>query len=121
MFEATKNGRGKGARTGHISKSRDDAASVFKVSKNLIQQAKAVGVKVKGLYAEQAKERQKATLKKGNEKPVPANLPERNGDARDKAGEAVKVSGKVQITVENRTAAGRLRALKSFRAKAQHL
>jgi hypothetical protein len=44
MFEATKvNGRPKkGAQTGHHSKSRDDASKVFKVSKNLIQQAKAL-------------------------------------------------------------------------------
>jgi hypothetical protein len=39
------------------------------------------------------KERQRASLKKGDRKPVPVQLPERGGDARDLAGKAVGVSG----------------------------
>jgi hypothetical protein len=47
------------------------------------------------MFDQQAKERQKATLKRGNDKPVPVNLPEREGDARDAAGKAFGVSGKL--------------------------
>lgn len=75
-------------------------------------QLSMVGARARAMYDEKAKERQKATLKKGTEKPVPANLPERGkddaknpsqlameaartrGDARDQVGKVVGVSGK---------------------------
>lgn len=57
-------------------------------------QLSMVAARVRAIYDKQAKERQTATLKKGD-KPVPASLPERErSDARDLAGKAVGVSGK---------------------------
>ncbi len=52
-----------------------------------------VGARIKGHYVEAAKERQK---RKPKDESVPDNCPEQNdqGEARDKAGEAVNVSGK---------------------------
>lgn len=61
-------------------------------------QRSMVGGKVKNLYAEEAKQRLRDGQKsggRGKKKNSPANLPESNGDARDKAGEAVNVSGKM--------------------------
>ena len=46
------------------------------------------------MYDREAEQRQAATRKKGD-RPVPANLPERDkGDSRDKVGEAFGVSGR---------------------------
>ena len=54
-----------------------------------------VAARARELYDQQAKERQAATRKRGNQKPVPENLPEREHiDARDAAGKAVGVSGR---------------------------
>jgi len=50
------------------------------------------GAEMRKLYDEQAKERQKAALKKGSQRPVPANLPER-GDSRDAVGKGQERSG----------------------------
>lgn len=58
-------------------------------------QAAMVGAKVRDIYAMQAKERQLSGLKRGDEKPVVANWPQREtGKARDKAAEAVGVGGR---------------------------
>jgi len=58
-------------------------------------QLSMVAARVRSIYDEQAKARQTEILKKGQEIPVRANLPEReNGRSRDKAGAAVGVSGK---------------------------
>lgn len=54
-----------------------------------------VGARAREVYDKQAKERQKATLKRGNEKPVKEKLPEReSGQSRDKVGDSVGVSGR---------------------------
>lgn len=51
--------------------------------------------RIKEYYEIEARERQTENLKKGREIPVMANLPQReNGSSRDKAGEAMGVSGK---------------------------
>lgn len=88
--------------------------------RHLSQSQKAmVADRIRDYYDEQAKERQKAPLKKGRQNPVPAKLPERqkssggdrkspkkktvpaklpepkNGDSRDQAGKVVGVSGKL--------------------------
>jgi hypothetical protein len=53
-------------------------------------QKAAVAVSIEEYEAEAARERQLATLKKGDEKPVPESFPEREkGEARDKAAEKV--------------------------------
>lgn len=52
-----------------------------------------VAARAREYYDKQARERQTAPLMKGVEKPVPANLPERKGDARDQAGKALGVVG----------------------------
>jgi len=74
----------------------------YVVSKNLhrrhltTQQRAILGVKIKEAEEDRAKERRKATLKKGDEKPEVENLPQREeqGKARDVAGKKVGVSGK---------------------------
>lgn len=55
-----------------------------------------IAARVKQWYADQAKKRREAGLKKGEKAPVVENLPPRDelGKARDKAGESVGVSGK---------------------------
>lgn len=54
-----------------------------------------VGARAREIYDREAKERQKASLKKGAAVPVPANLPEREkSDSRDAVGKAIGVSGK---------------------------
>ena len=58
-------------------------------------QCAIVGARSKEMYEKLAKERQLAGLKKGEEKPVVANSPQREtGKSRDAAGAAVGVSGK---------------------------
>lgn len=60
-------------------------------------QKAAVAVEILPLLEVEAKKRQQATLKRGNKKPVPENLPEResNGESRDKAGKLLGVSGRL--------------------------
>ncbi|MFA6242038.1 MAG: hypothetical protein WC655_13980 [Candidatus Hydrogenedentales bacterium] len=54
-----------------------------------------VAARAREYYDQRAKERQVVNLKRGDTKPVPVNLPEREkGDSRDQAGKAVGVSGK---------------------------
>lgn len=56
-------------------------------------QLSMVGARARDIYDREAKERQQATLKKG-ESPVPVTLPERGkGESRELAGKAVGVSG----------------------------
>lgn len=71
------------------------------VSKNLKRrhltqsQRAAVAAELVPMLAEDARKRQLAGLKRGSEMPVQENLPERNnGQARDKAGELMGVSGR---------------------------
>ena len=66
-----------------------------------------VAGRVKEFYAKEAEKRRNAGLKKGGEKPVRENLPprEEQGKARDKAGEALGVSGKT-VTSEPKLCEG---------------
>jgi hypothetical protein len=77
--------------------------------RNMTPSQKAiVAAKLKPVYEKRAKERQKATLKRGGVAPVPATCPERdcNGDARDEAGATHGVSGRSVSRAENVLAAG---------------
>jgi len=66
-----------------------------------------VGARIKVYLEAEAKKRQLAGLKKGDEAPVPANFPEREkGDARDQAGAAVSVSGRSISKAEKVIAGG---------------
>lgn len=75
----------------------------YVVSKNLRRrhltpsQLAMIGVEIKKAEKKRAKERRKATLKKGKEKPVPENFPEREdqGEARDVAAKRLGISGRL--------------------------
>jgi hypothetical protein len=80
----------------------DEEKLAYVVSVNLhrrhlgTSQRAIVAAKLLPIYEEQATKRKSATLKKGSKTPVKENLPEREtGKARDKAGAALNVSGKV--------------------------
>lgn len=82
----------------------------FVISQNLhrrqltASQRSILAVKLKPIYEQQAKARQSAAGgKKKDRKAVPENLPaaKEKGDARDKAGAAMKVSGKLVSMAEN--------------------
>ncbi len=81
----------------------DEEKLKYVVSENLrrrhltTSQRASIAARLKEMYAEQAKARQRANGKSRakSKKKNPANLPDsKSGDARDKAGKAMKVSGK---------------------------
>lgn len=73
----------------------------FVVSRNMLRrqltpsQRGMCAAKARAIFDEVANTRRGATLKRGQENPVPVSLPERKGDARDLAGKAFGVSGKL--------------------------
>jgi Methyltransferase domain/ParB-like nuclease domain len=81
---------------------RDEADLLpYVISMNLarrhltVGQRAALGARIEAYLSTFTKARRQATLKRGNERPVPENSPEREKwEAREKAGELVHVSGR---------------------------
>lgn len=61
----------------------------------------ALGVELEPYFAEEAKQRQMATLKRGDTKPDVENVPQREGRSRDQAAAVVGISGKTLSAARN--------------------